>query len=304
MNASLKINSRDRLATQAKFKGRLFDLKVFTPVIIASVSLLLVSCGSNDNVNTDWSGWDGSCNDNVAGDLPTDMTWQWQLTDAIDTSVNASMYDVDMFNVTQAEMEKLHADGRTVICYFSAGTWEDWRDDKGDFPAEILGNTMEDWKDERWLDIRSSVVRKLMRTRLDMAVDKKCDGVEPDNMDGYLNKPGFDFDGFDQLDYNQFIAEEAHLRGLSVGLKNDVDQIRELLPCFDWALNEECFAYNECGNYAPFVQAGKAVFHVEYVDKIADGAALANKVCGNPSVKGLSTLIKDWNLSAWRIDCD
>ena len=29
--------------------------------------------------------------------------------------------------------------------------------------------------------------------------------------------------------------------------------------------------YSECGALAPFVAAGKAVFHVEYVDDAADG---------------------------------
>lgn len=50
---------------------------------------------------------------------------------------------------------------------------------------------------------------------------------------------------------------EAHSRGLSVGLKNDVDQIHSLVSHFDWALNEECVQYNECNKYQPFFDAGK-----------------------------------------------
>ena len=53
---------------------------------------------------------------------------------------------------------------------------------------------------------------------------------------------------------------EAHSKGLSVGLKNDVDQIRELESYFDWALNEECLEYNECKNYQPFLDAHKVGF--------------------------------------------
>ena len=45
-----------------------------------------------------------------------------------------------------------------------------------------------------------------------------------------------------------------------VGLKNDVDQISELLPDFDFAVNERCFEYNECDGYAEFIATGKAGF--------------------------------------------
>jgi len=35
------------------------------------------------------------------------------------------------------------------------------------------------------------------------------------------------------------------------------------LPHFDWALNEQCFEFDECDLLDPFVAAGKAVFGVE-----------------------------------------
>jgi hypothetical protein len=252
-----------------------------------------------------WNNWGGGCKGAPEGDIATGTTWQWQLTGEVDTSLDVKVYDVDLFNTAQAVIDDLHDAGRFVICYFSAGTWEKWRDDAGKFPRGVLGNTMEDWPDEKWLDVRAAAVRAIMRERLDVAVAKSCDGVEPDNMDGYLkdNKSGFDFDGYDQLDYGVFIAEEAHARGLSVGLKNNVDQVIPLEPCYDWALNEECLAYGECNRYAPFVKAGKAVFHVEYTDDPVQGKKLAGKVCRDPSLSGFSTLIKDSNLTKWRIAC-
>jgi hypothetical protein len=51
---------------------------------------------------------------------------------------------------------------------------------------------------------------------------------------------------------------------MSVALKNDLGQIRTLLPYFDYALNEQCHQYRECGALDAFTQAGKAVFGVEY----------------------------------------
>jgi hypothetical protein len=289
-----------------------FDLRSNVLVLACALaSIAAAGCGGGgdggdgDDGPPDWSGWDGGCADDPEGDLAAGTTWQWQLTGTIDTSLDVAVYDVDLFNTEQAVIDALHGDGRFVVCYFSAGTWEDWRDDAGEFPAEVIGNAMADWPDEKWLDVRAEAVRGIMQDRLDAAVAKACDGVEPDNMDGYLedNDSGFDFDGFDQLDYNSFIADEAHARGLSVGLKNDVDQLVELAPCYDWALNEECFAYDECDRYAPFVDAGKAVFHVEYVDDQADGQDLADEVCGDPALAGFSTLVKDWDLSAWVIAC-
>ena len=278
-------------------------------VSVSLVSVVQMGCGGDDDDTDDppdWSDWDGGCEDDVEHDIAAETSWQWQLTGSIDTGVDVEVYDVDLFEVSQSVIDELHDDGRFVICYFSAGTWEEWRDDADLFPEDAVGNTMEEWDDEKWLDVRSSEIRSIMQDRLDVAVDKECDGVEPDNMDGYLNdnNSGFDFDGFDQLDYNQYIAEQAHDRGLSVGLKNDVDQLVELEPCYDWALNEECFAYDECHRYEPFVDAGKAIFHVEYVDDTSDGQDLADDICGDPALEGFSTLIKDWDLSSWRIACD
>ena len=234
---------------------------------------------------------------------PPGTSWQWQLTETIDTTVDVVMYDIDLFDVPQATLDALHADGRVVICYFSAGSYEEWRPDAGDFPQSALGNPLDGWPGERWLDIRDPGVRAVQAARLDMAAARGCDGVEPDNVDGYANDSGFDLTAQDQIDYNTWLAEQAHARGLSVGLKNDLDQVTQLEPLFDWALNEECVAYDECDLLAPFIDAGKAVFHVEYVDNTADGPAKANAVCPVTAPLSFSSLIKRWDLDAWRLPC-
>ncbi|GAL06248.1 endo alpha-1,4 polygalactosaminidase precusor precursor [Photobacterium aphoticum] len=68
-----------------------------------------------------------------------------------------------------------------------------------------------------------------------MAVQKGCDGVEPDNVDGYKNNTGFDLTADDQLTFNRLLANEAHARNLSIGLKNNVEQVPELVTYFDFA---------------------------------------------------------------------
>lgn len=227
-------------------------------------------------------------------------SWQWQLSaQPIDTSIDVEMYDIDLFLTTDAEFKKLHQDGRKIICYFSAGSFEKDRPDSAQFPENVKGSVLDGWPDERWLDIRSPVVRDIMKARLDLAKMKGCDGVEPDNVDGYSNSNGLGLNANDQLEFNQFIAAEAHARGLSVGLKNDLEQLNELAPHFDWALNEECYTYQECDLYAaPFISAGKAVFHAEYVD-----ATALSEVCGVTVPLQLSTLIKNLDLDAYRLPC-
>ena len=81
-------------------------------------------------------------------------------------------------------------------------------------------------------------VRAIMASRMDHAVARGCDAVDPDNVDGYTNQPGFSFGFEDQLDYNRFLAAEAHARGLAIGLKNDLDQIGDLMAEFEFAVNE------------------------------------------------------------------
>jgi hypothetical protein len=49
-----------------------------------------------------------------------------------------------------------------------------------------------------------------------------------------------------------------------VALKNDGRQVDSLLGDFDFAIVEQCFQYDECGLYEPFVRAGKAVLEAEY----------------------------------------
>lgn len=224
-------------------------------------------------------------------------SWQWQLTGPIDTSLDVAMYDVDLFETPQATIDALHADGRIVVCYFSAGSWEDWRPDANAFAPALRGKPLAGWPDERWLDVRQlPELAPPIAARLDLAVTKGCDGVEPDNVDGYQNDSGFPLTAADQLAFNTWLANEAHARGLSVGLKNDLDQVPQLEPYFDWALNEQCVEYAECDRLLPFVLAGKAVFGVEYTGDAAEFCPVVNDL-------NFDWLHKRQDLDAWRRAC-
>ncbi len=193
------------------------------------------------------------------------LSWQIQYTETIDTSLNVDVYNLDLFDTSAEVISAIRSKGKHVICYFSAGAYENWRPDRVAFPGSVLGRYLDGWAGERWLDIRRlDILIPIMRARLEQAANKGCNGVDPDNVDGYSNNTGFALSYDDQLAYNKALAEAAHDLGLAIGLKNNLDQIRDLVNHFDFAVNEQCFQYEECDTLKPFVDAGKAVFGIEY----------------------------------------
>ena len=223
-------------------------------------------------------------------------SWQWQLQGQIDQSFNVTMYDVDMFDTSASVVTSLHSAGRIVICYIDAGTWENWRPDAGKFPNSVKGKN-NGWPGEKWLDIRQlSILGPIMQARMDLCQSKGFDGVEFDNVDGYTNKTGFPLTYNDQLNYDTWLANQAHTRGLSVALKNDLGQIHDLLPYFDWALDEQCFQYTECGKLLPFIQANKAVMEVEY-------NLAPSQFCSKANALNFNSMKKHLNLKAYRVAC-
>jgi hypothetical protein len=196
---------------------------------------------------------------------PTTAAWQWQLQGKIDTSYPACVYEVDGFETSKATVAALHRKGVKVICYLDAGSWEEYRPDAGEFPKSSLGAVYEGYPEERWLDIAHfKPFAPIMERRIAMCAHKGFDGVEPDNIAGWENKTGFPLTRADQRRYNLWIARQVHKRGMAVALKNDPGQAKELVGNFDFAVVEECFQYEECASFKPFIAAGKAVFETEY----------------------------------------
>jgi hypothetical protein len=260
---------------------RLFQLHFQLAAVLAAVSIgyPLHACGAS------WQPAPGT-------------TWYIQLQGAVGADIDVQVYDIDLFDAPQSLIDQLHGLGRKVICYFNAGAFENWRPDAAVFSKRLKGRALEGWPGERWLDIRKlKRLAPIMQARLDMAVAKGCDGVDPDNLDGYQNRSGFPLKPRHQLAYNKALASWAHQRGLSIGLKNDLAQVRQLLSHFDWALNEQCFAYDECDLLAPFIQARKAVFSVEYTGDPAE-------FCPKAMAAGFSTLLLPLALDgSSRVDC-
>lgn len=218
----------------------------------------------------------------------------------MDTSVDADVYDIDIFDNDASVVAELHAKGRKVIGYINVGSWEDWRPDRDQFPPEVLGKAYEGWPGEKWLDIRRlDLLAPILRARLDICTAKGFDAVEPDNMEIHSNGSGFPITYEDQLQYALWLANEAHQRGLAIGIKNAADQVKDLIHQFDFAITEDYFFYGWQEKMLPFIAAGKPVFAAEYDDTGVDFAA----ACKKAKEINFSIIQKHRILTAYRVTC-
>ncbi|HSP97086.1 MAG TPA: endo alpha-1,4 polygalactosaminidase [Candidatus Dormibacteraeota bacterium] len=203
----------------------------------------------------------------------------------IDLYVDSNLTGEGVFVVNTAAVDAIHARGRRAICYLSAGDVETFRPDYQafvDFDAQcghcLIGNPFSrTFPDEFWANVNNDqgqqdFLLQIVGQRVQACAAAGFDGVELDVVDAYAQGAtvtGWDISAAIQLEYNQRLANLVHGYGLTVALKNDLGQLAELLPYFDYAINEQCFQYDECFDnpapgYAAWVAAGKAVFQVEY----------------------------------------
>lgn len=209
------------------------------------------------------------------------------------------MFDIDLY-AEQSVIDELHARGVKVICYISVGSWEDKRPDAQQFPPEVLGKDYEGWPGERWLDIRRiDLLAPIMRARMDLCKKKGFDGIEPDNIEIHDNKTGFPLTYTDQLAYSRWLADEAHARGLAIGLKNAPDMVADSLDFFDFAITEDAFYYGWIGEMQPFIEKGKPVFAAEYTDMDVDFRA----ACAWGKAHNIPFILKNRILTAFRETC-
>lgn len=183
-------------------KTKILLLAVIALVIIGlavGLGVGLTVGGDNDDGNN------GGNDASPGGPNPTspyrDGVWQpavntsWQIIlqspieldrDATIVTPDVEVYDLDLFTNDKAVFDTLHRLGKKVICYFSAGSSEEYRPDSGDFQAADKGKELDGWPGEYWLDLKSQNVRDIMKKRIDLAHQKGCDGIDPDNVDGYV----------------------------------------------------------------------------------------------------------------------
>jgi endo-alpha-1,4-polygalactosaminidase (GH114 family) len=237
--------------------------------------------------------------------------------------VRPDVFDIDLYEDGQIAgkegvpnapaVDAIHAAGGHAVCYVSAGTAERFRPDYKRYVrfdrkhgGRLIGKPFSDrFSNENWLDVGPRKNRLFVLAQVQRRTGKCAragfDGVEYDVVDAYAQGrkvTGFRMTAHEQLTYNRALASIAHRKGLAVGLKNDIGQLEELEPRFDFAVNEQCLQYRECTNnpppgYRAFLDAGKAVAEVEYK---LDPAAF----CPQANRLGLSAIKKanDFSLRA------
>jgi hypothetical protein len=107
---------------------------------------------------------------------------------ATSTTPNVDIFDIDLFDNPKSTFDQLHKLGKKAICYFSAGSLEPNRPDSGSFKASDKGKELDGWPGEYWLDLNSTNVREIMSQRIQLAAQKGCDAIDPDNIDGYVSR--------------------------------------------------------------------------------------------------------------------
>jgi hypothetical protein len=235
------------------------------------------------------------------------LTWQIQLAGSVtDLNLPVDVYDVDLIESSPEMISTLHANNKKVICYFSAGSFESWRPDASSFAASDKGSPLAGWDNEWWLNTNSENVRTIMKSRLDLAKSKGCDAVDPDNVDVYHNDNGLGITEAQSVEFLRFLADESHSRGMSMGLKNGLEMVSQLLDVMDFQVNESCMQFNECNMLTPFITSNKPVFHIEYNDNSSTKKRAELSAEASCSFKGgasFSSLLKNPNLDAYAQAC-
>ena len=90
-----------------------------------------------------------------------------------------------------------------------------------------------------------------------------------------------------------------------MGLKNDLDQISDLIAFFDFQVNEQCHEFDECAELDAFITAGKPVFNAEYEQVLISNAGARAQLCEAALARNFRTLILPLDLDdSFRFSCD
>ncbi|KAF2017563.1 glycoside hydrolase family 114 protein [Aaosphaeria arxii CBS 175.79] len=245
-------------------------------------------------------------------------TWQIMLlhppslnADAASVTPDVDIFDIDLFDTTKETIHTLHKLGKKVICYFSGGSYEPYRPDSAEFEKNDIGADLQGWPGEKWIKLGSENVRRIMKGRVELAHHKGCDGVDPDNVDGFQNENGLSLTADDSISFMSYLSNITSPLNLTLGLKNAGDIIKNVLPIVHFSVNEQCVEHSECSTFAAFIQDDKPVFHIEYPDGAGKEGLRANTVNKYCSREGdargsdqFSTVLKTMDLNGWVETCD
>lgn len=258
-------------------------------LLLASCALAFIGCGSGGKDATD-GGVHSSDASMVTGDsgslpvdagpLPTKVSWDWQIGAATEAEIGVpsgvDFMDVDGFTMSAATVKTWKSRGIYTVCYINAGSYQPGLPDSADYPESLKLQADPNWPGEYFLDVTdvfkpASVLAQILGKRLDMCKAKGFDALEPDNLQNDENITSGQITRQAQLDFNGWIANLAHEKGLSVLQKNGPDQILQttstgvmMVDAFDGILNEQCQMFSECDALREYTKRGKLALDVEY----------------------------------------
>ncbi|MGC0368357.1 endo alpha-1,4 polygalactosaminidase [Microbacterium sp. SLBN-111] len=193
------------------------------------------------------------------------------------------------------------ADGVYSVCYVNA--FQTQPGESAEWPEGTLlerdGRPVidPDWPDERLVDTSTAEKRDRVVEHVAPWI-RGCAAsgfraVEFDNLDTFTRT-----DGALTLEDNAAVAAAlvttAHEAGLAAGQKNAAEFARELRDAagFDFAVAEECAAFDECGTYTDVY--GSRVIDIEYSDQLPRSFA---DMCADETTPA-TTVLRDRRLSA------
>lgn len=149
------------------------------------------------------------------------------------------------------------------------------------------------WPDELLLDTSTVEKRAWLATIVGVTITTCAtagfDAVEVDNLDSVSRSRGA-LTVENNLAFATLLAEVAHDKGLLIGQKNaaELGERGKDEAGFDFAVAEECVAFDECGEYTAVY--GQRVLAVEYTDNLPPGG-----VCGEAN-RPRATIVRDRDL--------
>jgi hypothetical protein len=220
---------------------------------VAAVAVLLSGCGTDDAPSPTPPAKP------PLGTLPTGARVDYQLGGAYAPAPGVAGVVRDRTDAP--------APGLWSACYVNAFQTQPGADD---WPEELLlhdtsGQRIEDpdWPGEFLLDVstdqRRADLMAVVGSWIDGCAASGFDAVEPDNLDSWTRSDGL-LTAADAAATAEALVDRAHAAGLAIAQKNAPELAGEDLG-FDYAVAENCGAYDEC---AVYTDAFGSVLDVEY----------------------------------------
>lgn len=264
---------------------------------------------ANDGASVPPAGQNATSGSKIPDSFKPGVKWQIEIQNPVDPRVglqpsDAKVIDVDLFHASKDPtlIPTLHEAGATVLCYFNLGAvqttdcdWTSWESDG----LMKTSQTVENYVQEKYVDVTDAAVLELHKSRIDLAHQIGCDGLDPDNIDTFElsadESIGKQITQDDMVNFLTTLAEYAHSKtttlghSLMIGQKNAWSITERVHEFMDFAISENCVGSVNVGSNrgAPdefctvfqkyYADNGKPAFDIEYPSSLAAGGGSSKK---------------------------